>query len=181
MECESNKPQPEGTAATRPEAEWAVELRQYELLVEALQWLPVVTVVNFCDRDDFIEEVRRDGWRPRRECKDHEFIGGDGCAHCGWEPGEPVHLDGPPLSDLVAAAALPAPPKEPAGGQWVSVAERLPGLAGMYLCFHPEHGQDVIFWTGKSWGKTSFWNHEDGTHWMQLPTDPPPPSQEQPK
>jgi hypothetical protein len=64
------------------------ELRQYELLVEALQWLPMGAVVNFADRDDFIEEVREMGWKPRRECKSHKFIDSDECVYCHWEPGD---------------------------------------------------------------------------------------------
>lgn len=55
---------------------------------------------------------------------------------------------------------------------WVKVSEGHPAQTGMYLCYHPEHGQDVIFFSGKKWGKTSFWNWEDPTHWMNLPEDP---------
>jgi hypothetical protein len=29
----------------------------------------------------------------------------------------------------------------------------------------------VILFTGKAWGKTSFWNHEDPSHWMWV--EPP--------
>lgn len=73
---------------------------------------------------------------------------------------------------LKEAPSQPAPSADAAMARWVLVAERLPEKAGMYLCFHPDHGQDVILFTGKAWGKTSFWSHEDGTHWMPLPAPP---------
>ncbi len=59
-----------------------------------------------------------------------------------------------------------------AEGAWIPCSERLPSKAGMYLCFHPRHGQDVIFFGGERWGTTSFWDHEDATHWMALPKPP---------
>jgi hypothetical protein len=60
---------------------------------------------------------------------------------------------------------------------WTACADSLPDQAGMYLCSHPEHGLDVILFTGKAWGKTSFWNHEDPSHWMWVePPSPPQPA-----
>jgi hypothetical protein len=92
-------PQPE---AQRDATEGALraELLKHQDLVEALQWLPVGTVVDFCDLDDFLEELRRDGWRPRRECS-HVFIGTNNCAHCGID-----------VDDL----EVPAPPPAAAKG-----------------------------------------------------------------
>lgn len=58
------------------------ELQKHQDLVEALQWLPAGTVVDFCDLDDFLEELRRDGWRPQRECS-HVFRDSNNCANCG--------------------------------------------------------------------------------------------------
>lgn len=64
-------------AEARGEARNAAELLKHQDLVEALQWLPVGTVVNFCDLDDFLEELRGKPltpgapgrWLPIRECK----------------------------------------------------------------------------------------------------------------
>ena len=65
----------------------AEELAQYELLEEALQWLPE-TSINFADRDDFIEEIREMGWRPRRECKEHRLDHEGTCVYCHFEADE---------------------------------------------------------------------------------------------
>lgn len=67
---------------------------------------------------------------------------------------------------------VPLLPTVATAKSWVLVAEYRPALAGMYLCYHPDHGMDVFFHSGKSWSKTSFWNWEDPTHWRDLPEAP---------
>lgn len=72
------------------ESKQAAELLKHQDLVEALQWLPVGTVVNFCDLDDFLEELRGKPiapggpgrWLPIRECK-HKHKGDSArCIQC---------------------------------------------------------------------------------------------------
>ncbi len=68
------------------------ELKQHRHLVEALQWLPCGTVVDFCDLDDFLAELRGHGWRPREECS-HKFVGPKTCVHCHCTTEEAAALD----------------------------------------------------------------------------------------
>lgn len=70
----------------------AAELQKHQDLVEALQWLPMGTQVNFADLDDFLEELRGKPWRwlPRRECEHKHFID-DRCPRCGIETDELPH------------------------------------------------------------------------------------------
>lgn len=72
-----------------------VELQKHQDLVEALQWLPAGTVVDFCDLDDYLEEMRGPpwNWRPRRECS-HVFRDSDECVHCGIDVEELKGGDG---------------------------------------------------------------------------------------
>lgn len=76
------------TAERERQTELYTELRKHQDLVEALQFLPAGTVVDFCDRDDFLEEMRGrpTRWLPRRECK-HSKFEYDGfeyrCTRCG--------------------------------------------------------------------------------------------------
>ncbi len=67
------------------------ELLKHQHLVEALTWLPAGTVVDFCDLDGFLLEIRARGWKPQSEC-DHKFIDSNECLKCGWGP--PEETDG---------------------------------------------------------------------------------------
>lgn len=61
----------------------AAELRKHQDLVEALQFLPANSVLNFYDLDMFLEEMRGKPtrWLPMRECKHAKFVDGR-CARC---------------------------------------------------------------------------------------------------
>lgn len=94
------------------EAKQSAELLKHQDLVEALQWLPVGTVVNFCDLDDFLEELRGKPiqfgapgrWLPIRECK-HKRKGDDArCVQCRNEDDD---------EDESALPAAPKPPEQP--------------------------------------------------------------------
>lgn len=63
-------------------AQLEAELLKHQDLVESLQFLPAGTVVDFCDLDDWLHELRESGWRPRRECS-HKFVDSDRCLRCG--------------------------------------------------------------------------------------------------
>lgn len=67
-------------------------LQKHQHLVEALQWLPVGTVVDFCDLDDFLHELREQGWRPRAECS-HKWLGSELCARCHATKEQAAELD----------------------------------------------------------------------------------------
>jgi hypothetical protein len=78
------------------EGKQAAELLKHQDLVEALQWLPVGTVVNFCDLDDFLEELRGKPvmpggpgrWLPIRECKHRRKGDNARCVQCRNEDDE---------------------------------------------------------------------------------------------
>lgn len=55
-------------------------------------------------------------------------------------------------------------------GEWISVKDRQPNVAGWYLVFYNGNKMQVAFFKGKKW---PFDNHyHKVTHWMPLPEPP---------